>query len=629
MYPVTNEFKEAVMKNNRSYYWTGQITTKTNKIYDFSQEDIVKGSGYIVAQCANNSEIEIGTVYAAEAGISLMLPIDRYTLEEAELEVFYHLKINDLKEERISMGKFIISEANRTAHFIEIKAYDNMILFEKKINETYFDGTPYDIIEHCCNECKVEFANLKSDISNMPNGEAIVGTYNDNDIETYRDVLHYISQILGGFFLINRKGQLELKKYGTTEVLTLNQTHRYSSSISDFITRYTAVSSTNIITQKSEYYALEEDNGLTMNLEVNPFLQYGLDETRASLCRNILEDIAKIEYVPFDIEMIGNPALEVGDVIVLSGGQADKLKKTCITYINTKIGGRQSIRCVGKNPRLFRVKSKNDKNISGLLNSVESGKIGIHTFTNTLEYKIGADLYKIVDIEYASTEDNHAQFIGGILIDVVADPEVKTVVVKGQAVMPNQENTDSGGNISPGENTDSGSNISQQDQEVQGETNPNNGMIDINIPVEIPLDGKVVCYIIYELNDSVIETYKPIETYCSGKHIIPLYFPIKKILPNVTNSFRVYMRVENGTCDVCEGGCLASITGQSMAATAEWDGKLTFVEEVNRFVLGGGLKAIKLADDFDIESKIEVKREYSELLIGRTKIGALSKPFNV
>lgn len=39
--------------------------------YLFDQENIVKGSDYVTAQCCGNSEIELGTVYAAEMGISL------------------------------------------------------------------------------------------------------------------------------------------------------------------------------------------------------------------------------------------------------------------------------------------------------------------------------------------------------------------------------------------------------------------------------------------------------------------------------------------------------------------------------------------------------------------------------
>ena len=169
-------------------------------------------------------------------------------------------------------------------------------------------------------------------------------------------------------------------------VMKVEQRHRFSSSFSDFITRYTAVSSTNKQTQIAEYYALDPDNGLTMNLGVNPLLQFGLKETREMLCRNILADLSVIRYVPFDSDTIGNPALDPGDVLTFAGGQADEGQITCITSIRQKIGGKQSLKCVGKNPRLAQAKSRNDKNISGLLNQIEdnakTGKIGIHTFTN-------------------------------------------------------------------------------------------------------------------------------------------------------------------------------------------------------------------------------------------------------
>ena len=57
MYPVSKAFLQAVQGNTRKYYWTGKITTAAGAEYPFTQEDIVKGSGYITAQCCGNSEI--------------------------------------------------------------------------------------------------------------------------------------------------------------------------------------------------------------------------------------------------------------------------------------------------------------------------------------------------------------------------------------------------------------------------------------------------------------------------------------------------------------------------------------------------------------------------------------------
>ena len=153
---------------------------------------------------------------------------------------------------------------------------------------------------------------------------------------------------------------------------------------------------------------------------VNPLLQFGLEETRRQLCGNILADLSVVNYVPFDSSTIGNPALDLGDVLTFSGGQADGEQVTCITSFQCRIGGRQSLKCVGKNPRLAQAKSKNDKNISGLLNQIEAGKVGIHTFTNASAYTVAEDNVRIISIEFAAKEETHVQFFGQAVVDVRA-----------------------------------------------------------------------------------------------------------------------------------------------------------------------------------------------------------------
>lgn len=139
MYSVSDAFLRAVRSNTRKYFWTGTIVTKGGMTYEFGAKEIVKGSGYISRQCCGSTEIELGTVYAAEMGITLLSDIDRYTLET-------------------------------------------------------------------------------------------LSVYTENDIETCRDVLFYVAQVLGGFFIINREGKLELRKYGKDPVMKVEQRHRFSSS---------------------------------------------------------------------------------------------------------------------------------------------------------------------------------------------------------------------------------------------------------------------------------------------------------------------------------------------------------------------------------------------------------------
>lgn len=639
MYPVSEAFLQAVQENTRKYRWTGRITTTKGGVYEFGEEDIVRGSGYISAQCCGSGEMELGTVYASEMGITLFMDVDRYTLEDAKVELFYHLMLSGGNYETVPMGIFEVSEANRTVKCLEIKAYDYMLRFDRDFNGFETVGNCYDFMELCSKACKVELEQGRAEIEAMANGSELLSIYTENDIETYRDVLYYVGQVLGGFWVINREGRLELRKWGAEPVQSFGSKHRFSSSFSDFITRYTAVSSTNLKTEMAEYYHLEPDDGLTMNLGVNPLLQFGVDETRKELCGNILYDVSVINYVPFDSETIGNPALDLGDVLRFSGGQADAGKLSAVTSMQIKIGGKHSLKGVGKNPRLARAKSKNDKNISGLLNQIEenraSGMMGIHTFTNASAFIIGAEDVKIISIEFATSGDVMAQFFGSVIVDVKADGVERTASAKGDVLIPSvaveglpEEGADSQnkgveGDASPG---DGGVYKLARRNTVSQIGNTAEQTISVELPVVWKEDGEAKAHFTFEFNDEMIEIHQPEETWHSGKHSILLYYPIEGLIANYRNIFNVYMRVVGGSASVETGGCLASVSGQSMGAGEAWDGEIRTEEHIGRVGISGGLRAVPISDSVSYKIDETVRRGYSDVVHGRIVVGAFARP---
>lgn len=563
MYPVSSEYMKAIQNNTRSYYFEGVITTKLGIKYPFTNKDIVKGSGYITNQCCGNSEIEIGSVYSAELGISLYTDMNRYSLEGATISMSFFLELSDKSYEEVPLGIFEISEANRKTTCLEIKAYDYMLRFEKAFNNKVGSGTVYDFIALACKECKVTLAQTKEEIESLKNAKTMLSIYSENDIETWRDVIYYAAQVLGCFATINRNGKLEFRKYGNEAVVDIPDTQRFSSTFSDFVTRYTAVSSTNSKTQTAEYYALNPDDGLTMNLGVNPLLQFGLAESRKAILTNVLNDLSKINYVPFDSSTIGNPAFDLGDIITFSGGHADKKQITCITKYQYKINGKHSLQCVGKNPRLSVAKSKNDKNISGLLNQVEAGKITIYTYINASPYKLSESKTEICAIEFASNEDTEAQFHASILLNVSADKVIKTGKVKKQVLESSK--------------TEGSSDVASAQTE--------NGTDDSNeLSFEITDDGQAVLTVNYIINDEMLTTYVPVETMHSGMHIVNLYYPISGLKGNSYNTFKVRLSITGGTASIDRGQSICTISGQGLASNSTWDGRLEFEEKFDKFI---------------------------------------------
>lgn len=549
MYPVSKEYQKAISESSRSFFWTGTITTKAGKKYTFGNKDIVKGSGYISRQCSGSSEIELGSVYAAELGISLFSDIDRYSLEDASITVSFHLKVGDAYEE-VPMGIFYIAEANRKIKTLELKAYDAMLNLDKNFNKGLSSAFPYDFLSLLSKACHVELAQTKEEVEILTNGTELLGIYQENDIETWRDFLYYLAQALGCFSTIDRDGKLRLIPYGITDNKIVDSRHRFSSTFSDFVTRYTAVSSTNKKTDIAEYYSVKPDDGLTMNLGVNPLLQFGLEEKRKKLINNILSAITVVNYVPFDSDTIGDPALDLGDIIKFTGGHADETKRSAITSIETKINGKQTIKCVGKNPRLASAKSKNDKNIAGLESSMNENKLSIYTYVNALKIGVGAEKTSIINIEFASGDETNAEFHAEVILDVKSNAVSRKV-----------------------------------DAETTIEIGEENKVI--SIPVSWTDDGKTLLKAHYVLDGKEVEQFHPSETWFSGKHLLNLYYPIIEMKANELHTFEVLIELTNGTATIEPQNAMATISGQGLGAQERWDGRITVDEEIKMVKLSG------------------------------------------
>lgn len=600
LFPTSNEYKTVIKKNSRKFYWTGNIILKDETTIPFTNKDILKGSGYIHRSCSGSSELEIGTVYAGEFGISLFSNIDRYSLEDSKLELFYHQELESKKIETIPMGIFDVTEANRSKKILELKGYDYMLRFDKNFPVTDTFGTAFELLSLSCEKCKVELGMTEDEVKAFVNGEEVLAIYQDHDIETYRDFIHYIASTLGAFAGVSRDGKLILNKYAESISTEIKTRERFSSSISDFKTRYTAINSTNAKTKIAEYYSLENDDGLTMNLGINPLMQLGLPEKRKRMCESLLTEICKIHHTPFDMVTIGDPSLDVGDRIAIS--YPEEKIEGLITDIEYKINGKHRILGVGKNPYLSKAKSKNDKNIVGLLNQIESEKLVVHAYSNYSAFNLSTTDTPIIRIEFASNKETEAIFNASILLNIICDTEEKTRKisrnVKKQVEVLNKD----GKSYDPPK--------FEEKEEVEE--------LDFIENIEIPT--RLV--ITYVFNDTKIEHHIPKETYLSGDHILNLFYPLTKLQEKTMNNFSVLIRLESGQAMIGKDNAIAAISGQSLGSTEAWDGKLKIDESWKKIELSHSFLLRKLKADYKVERQIPTPIIFNEK-VGRFKYQGL------
>lgn len=381
MYPVSNDYLAAIKAPAVKSRITGTVGAVS-----FTEDNILQGSFSITNQNSGDEAVQIGTVYIGELDITLFgLTLSRYSLNGIEITPSFGLLLPDSTYEDVPLGVFYIGEANYTREGLQIRAYDAVSKLDKPCRLSTTLGTPYELASLMALNCDITLANTEAEFEAFANGDQTLSLYTDgSDIETWRDFASWLAQACGCYVTANRSGEIEFRQYGQTVVDTLSTSNRFlDASYSDYETRYTGIYVTNMADDTMTYYATEPDDGLTYSLGRNPFLQYGTTETVTAQRRAVLAALAAIDYVPFTIETVSNPMYDLGDVISLPGGRGDATKLFCVNKYTWTFHGGTELVGVGDNPALINARSKVDKDITGLQNSVSDVELRHMIFENS------------------------------------------------------------------------------------------------------------------------------------------------------------------------------------------------------------------------------------------------------
>lgn len=542
MYAVSEQYKAAMKQPVQSFRMKGTIGA-----VPFWDENILSGSFSITNQCSDETNVGIGQVYIGQLKATFNgLHLEKRTLLGKPITPVCGLKLADGSYEDVPLGVFYIAEANWTLSGVEITAYDGMSLFDKTVSLSSSQGSIYDFLHLACNACGVLMAQSKTDLQLFPNGKENLAVYEDNDIETWRDLVSWTAQAAGSFATMDREGKLILRRYTKEPVDTIDSRHRYTGAkFSDFETRYTGVSRVDIATQTTKYYCLDADDGLTYNLGANPLLQYGVSDTLEQQTRAVLSALSAIDYVPMEVSMIGNPAYDLGDVLVFSDGIADGDKLYCITKYDWTYGGEYKVKGVGQNPALASARSKVDKNLAGLMNRVDGDAVHYYDYQNAQDIHIGdGQSGKIIEFHYVTTKDTHVDFHAEIIYQLNTTESI-----------------------------------------LEGTFSEQEGILKVS----------------YELNGESITDYYPMETASDGTHLLHLLYTWNSTA-NIIGSFLVNITMEGGEIDIGMAQARAYISGQGLVGDGAWDGT-TQVEDT---LPATDLREVLLGDFEDSVSSVFV-----------------------
>lgn len=370
MYAVSNDYIAAMLSPVQEHDLKGTIGEDS-----FTDADVLAGSFSISNKAMDSTDLKYGSVYVGELSMTISgnFPVTRGTWKGKVITPQVGLKVGN-SFEYVPLGVYTVDEAKWSAAGIALTAYDNMVKFDKEFQGELTGGTAYAMLTSACSYCSVTLGTSQAEIEGMPNGERIFGIHKDNDIKTWRDLISWIAQALGGFATINRDGALEIRSFGNDTGMTFDATQRFSGAVlEDFSTHYTGIGIELIDQNAYRYLAGEVDDGETMKLGPNPLLQHFLSAEIDAMLQPILDELETLEFTPFKASMLGDVAFDLGDVVTFTDGIAQTGgDECCIMAFSYKYGRGYNAEGYGDNPAMASAESKVSKSLGAVQSTVAS-----------------------------------------------------------------------------------------------------------------------------------------------------------------------------------------------------------------------------------------------------------------
>ena len=386
MYSVSEDYIEQMMKRGTRRRLTGSIGSVS-----FSGDDIIQDSFNVTGRATEESNTKIGGVYLGEIELtfvpSFLSKVARNEYYGSELSISIGLLIDDEWED-IPIGVYTLQAPKISKQGITVSGYDNMKKLDIPSTVDATAGTPFQFLSFIATQCGVTLGQTQEEIEALPNGLEYLPLNEENDIETFRDLLYYLAQACGCFACADREGNIVLRRFGTPTGVSFDEMHRDTDVVfSGYTTKWTSVTFVDAEDEAERTYSLDLNNGLNMNMGANPLLQLGTNEAVDRRRVAVLNAVASIQYTPFYMNSARDPAFDLGDEIPFTGGISGGCTGCVMAYAYTL--DNFNFEGYGDDPALANAKDKADKNASSAKKSSSQNQITYYNFANLSDIVFG------------------------------------------------------------------------------------------------------------------------------------------------------------------------------------------------------------------------------------------------
>lgn len=333
---------------------SGTITLKDNTEIEITDAELVKGS-LTVSMSTCSSAFDIGSFNAAEMKISIY--------DSDALEHEFDGAVIELTETRgetsTALGIYYVdgTKTDRRGNVVKLTAYDAAVAFDIEIPQTMrtTSYTPLTALQAACTAAGIALAT--ADISAYPN-DAVGISLASEQIQSLRDAVMWIAQLLCANAVINRSGELEIRRAKYLSVgseITVDHlitgAERVKTQFSDVRTyiRYLSAYSADKVKDYTSNIVISDAQARSagFTLPDNPLITGKSEADCDTINAAWLEYIDGFMQRAVKAELFGRADIALGDTCRFSGGVIDVRRSIVgvITAIKWRYNGNTTIQC--------------------------------------------------------------------------------------------------------------------------------------------------------------------------------------------------------------------------------------------------------------------------------------------
>ena len=214
MINASTEFKNALAEGRQDFEYYADITLSSEKQLNLTNKNLWSGGVKFTDAISSDNAFDIGDAIINSASLvinNISGEFDTYTFEDADVQLTIGIPgVSD----SIQRGLYDVDEAKYNGSLITLNLYDHMHRFDKpySISTLSYPATFEQIVRNACDTCGVTYGS-------MFDGQNVLIPERPSDENlTYRELISYIAQYLGGYARVSAKGALEIKGFPLARV---------------------------------------------------------------------------------------------------------------------------------------------------------------------------------------------------------------------------------------------------------------------------------------------------------------------------------------------------------------------------------------------------------------------------